>query len=118
MTQERRAITFILGLLAVMAAVYFLFLHDRTHPRQITDGRLQAVKQAVLEFANANRRLPESLQELEISMETIKDHAGVPFVYRHDASTVTLISYGADGKPGGVLFNKDQVLEFTAPPGE
>lgn len=103
------------GLIAVMAIVYFLFGNSGPSPATLTKERLDTLQTAVIEYADKHQALPTTLEDLGLAKEALIDHAGVPFVYQAEGSKVVILSYGADGKPGGHSFRADKSVSFNWP---
>lgn len=115
MSQEKKALAIVAVCLVIIGAGIFL-LRDREPPVVVTRERLAALQVSIESWSAANGgRLPESLEVLGLPGEAIRDHAGHLFDYRvaDDGKTVTLVSYGADGKPGGSMFHADNEVTFT-----
>ena len=68
-----------------------------------------------MENAENNEALPEKLSELNLGEGGLKDGIGFPFVYEVDGDSVTIVSYGSDGKPGGHTFSSDKKITFEIP---
>jgi hypothetical protein len=77
---------------------------------------MSGVKRRILLYAHQNNRLPLSLAEIPAMPgydNSIKDAWGWPLRYQiNDNGTITLISLGRDGMPGGVGEDADVVLSF------
>ncbi len=120
MTQEKKALSIVAVCLVIIAAGIFL-LRDREPPVVVTRERLAALQASIETWSAANGgRVPESLAALGLPGDATRDHAGHDFHYRvaDDGKTVTLVSYGADGKPGGSMFHADNEVTFTLEGGD
>ena len=116
MSTERKAIAIIAVCLIVMG-IGLYFLRDREAPAKVNRERLSGLRLAIEEWTETHGSPPKSLEELGLSDEAISDRAGTVFNYVvSDDGAVTLISYGADGKPGGLVFHSDTKITFQAKP--
>ncbi|MCB1062988.1 MAG: hypothetical protein KDN20_08720 [Verrucomicrobiae bacterium] len=114
MTQEKKALA-VVALCVVIIGAGMLYLRDREPPVVVTRARLSALQTSIEEWAAVQGRLPKNLEELNLPDEAIHDHADKLFDFRvsEDGKTVTLSSYGVDGKPGGSMFRADNEVTFT-----
>lgn len=115
MTQEKKTILLVAGLLAFIAIVYFAFGRRSTNPAARTMAQLQTLETAVIDHADRTGSLPESLEDLGLDAEVLSDRAGNRFVYQVNGNTVSISSLGADGKEGGHVFDADRTVKFTWP---
>lgn len=107
MTEEKKAISFVAVCLVVIAAGLF-FLRDRTPPAVEIEEKLDAIQASIETWHAEKGAPPETLEQLGLPEEAIKDIALEVFQYSvGDDGTVTLRTYGADGKPGGKMFRAD-----------
>lgn len=112
MSTEKKAVLILILCLLVMVVGWFL-VGDKEAPAVVTRERLVELQSAIEEWSRANARLPESLEELGLADEAIRDVMGTIFEYSvAEGGTVTLTSYGADGKPGGLMFRSDHSVTF------
>lgn len=58
-------------------------------------------------------KYPVSLFEINVIEKFLKDDWGRFFIYKRNKNKISLISYGKDGRPGGVNENKDICYSFT-----
>ncbi len=114
MKQETKTGLVLVGLVAIIAVIYLRFGDSEPSPVVVTVNRLNALQLEVQEWEKKNNKLPETLADLGLPDEAVTDHKGAPFVYENDNGWVTISSLGADGKPGGVMFNADQTVEFES----
>jgi len=117
MSTEKKALVMVAVCLFVMGVGLYL-MRGREAPAVVTRERLAGLQTAIEEWHRNKGSLPESLEELGLDDESIRDHSGTVFEYTpEDDGTVTLISYGVDGKPGGYMFRSDSKVTFklTAP---
>lgn len=115
MSKELKTLAFIGGLIALMVIIYFAFGTQGPSPVELTKQRLRELKTAVIDYADKNKSLPKSLQELGLADEALNDHTDTPFIYKVEGDQVTILSYGADGKEGGHAFKADKEVSFKWP---
>ena len=86
--------------------------------RATTYGTMHVTKRRILRYAHMHDRLPKALDELPIIEKfgnDLEDGWGRRILYQFvQNNTVTLISYGKDGVPGGEGNDEDQVAVFIA----
>lgn len=112
MSNEKKAIAILLACLVVIGVGLFL-AGDKDPPAELTRGRLSALQSSIEAWCGDHGRLPDSLEELGLASEAIRDHMGTVFDYTvTEDGRVTLTSYGADGKPGGHMFRADIKVTF------
>ncbi|MCK5862829.1 MAG: type II secretion system protein GspG [Candidatus Hydrogenedentes bacterium] len=108
---ELMVVVAIIALLATTAGIYlFGALDDADHAKAQTE--IKALKSAVMAYMlRNNRRLPDSIDQVAPFMDPPKvpqDPWGSTYIYnKHDSRRYTIISYGADGTPGGDEINAD-----------
>lgn len=112
MSDNRKTIFVVCGLIAAMLVIYFVFAPKGPPPATITDARLRDLEEAVMQWARENGSPPEKLSDLGLNEELLADHIGNPFIYHAEGSKVTISSLGADGRPGGVMFKADRSVSF------
>ena len=114
MTEEKKAITFVAVCVVVIVAGIFL-MRDQTPPAVEIDQRMEALEVAIQEWYAEKGSPPETLQQLGLPEEEILDILKEEFQYlvSEDGTTVTLRTYGADGKPGGKMFRADRERVFS-----
>jgi hypothetical protein len=85
-------------------------------PLDLTMTRMALTEIRIKTYWKANGRLPESLSQLPIREgydNSTMDGWARPIKYDvSGATTVTLSSLGADGRPGGAGENKDIIVSF------
>jgi len=109
----------ILGLLAVF---YFVNLLGKASlsglpPDSATSTDMYVIKRRILHYAKQNNKLPKPVDELpplEGFVNRNTDYWGNKIVIQIDGTTVSLISYGKDNKPGGTGANLDMIAVFDA----
>ncbi|MDF1813000.1 MAG: hypothetical protein P1V20_12320 [Verrucomicrobiales bacterium] len=118
MTHEKKFNFLLGGLIIAMIVIYFAFGRKAgPNPAALTDSRLQALEEAVIDWAQKQGAPPEKLSDLGLESEALTDHIGNPFIYDVSGTKVTITSFGADSKPGGVMFKADRAVRFdTAAP--
>ena len=79
-------------------------------------AQIKQLENALLQYRLKNRRFPESLEQLINNPDGINylnasripdDPWGNPYVYTLEGSRYTIISYGANGQPGGEGYDAD-----------
>ncbi|HZU97810.1 MAG TPA: type II secretion system protein GspG [Planctomycetota bacterium] len=99
----------IIGMLAAVVAVSYQH-HIIYAQRTRVQSDFQSLKDAIEMFKLQKHRLPASLDELVASKFLEKpplDPWGHAYVFATTGSTYSLLSYGADGIPGGTDENAD-----------
>ena len=96
----------IVGIVLFLAAASILLCccTEGIKPRDVTRTRITCLLVRILRYYDVNHKLPESLAELpqeENRDNAITDGWGRPIVYATNNDSVTLISLGKDGRPGG-----------------
>lgn len=125
-------ISLTLGL--AVGVFYFFSAWQRSgHPRHYLNGHyygenklaLDAVTHAVDAWREEYGSLPESLKGLDFDEDyyvrkneegEVYDMWGRPLIYQVDGDDYEVISYGEDGKPGGVWFDSDLSNRGPYPP--
>lgn len=108
---ELMVVVAIIAILATTAGIYlFGALDDADQAKAQTE--IKALKSAVTAYMlKNNRKLPNSLEEVASFMDPPripKDPWGNAYVYTKDGSrNFKIVSYGADGSPGGTEVNAD-----------
>ncbi|NLN94414.1 MAG: prepilin-type N-terminal cleavage/methylation domain-containing protein [Candidatus Hydrogenedens sp.] len=108
---ELMVVVAIIAILATTAGIYLFGALDDADQAK-AQSEIKALKGAVTAYMlKNNRRLPESLDQVSEFMDPPKipqDPWGNAYVYTKDgARKFTIISYGADGTPGGTGPNED-----------
>lgn len=107
------------GVLAGVFVVAFLLFSAITiiPPKDLTRTRLRVlaarIRQNVAQGQDVNSLDIKTLPEAPGKDNAITDGWGHPIVMRIDGSTITLTSYGKDGKPGGTGQNADIAHRFS-----
>jgi general secretion pathway protein G len=108
---ELMVVVAIIALLATTAGVYLFGALDDADQAK-AQAEIKAMKSAVTGYMlKNNRRLPDSLDQVAPFMDPPKvptDPWGNAYIYqKHDSRKYTILSYGADGTPGGDEINAD-----------
>lgn len=86
-------------------------------PDSATSTTMHVIQRRTLHYAKQHNKLPQSVDELPILegfYNTNTDYWGNKILIQIDGTTVTLISYGKDAKPGGTGANLDLIASFEA----
>ena len=109
--------TLLFLVLAVLFVAIVGLLNRDTEPPAIENRmRMEAVQAAVLAKAEETGALPADLSDLGLEESALLDKWGNPFLYEVIKGKATLMSYGVDGKEGGVVFKQDRTLTIVWPP--
>jgi hypothetical protein len=95
--------------------IYFAF-SKVPEPTVATKSILKVISGRISGWVSENGRVPESLQDIykEVDMNGFfKDAWGHEIKYFFNGSTITLLSYGKDGIPGGLGENADIYYTFS-----
>lgn len=114
MTEEKKVIIFISVCLVGIGAGIF-FLQDKKPVSVEIEDKMAAIQVAIEEWYEKKGSPPDTLQELGLPEEEIQDIIKNVFQYSisEDGTTVTLLTLGADAKPGGKMFRADKERTFT-----
>lgn len=113
----RKPITRLVAL-AFFAILMLFFATDFISPDAWTATSIGEICARMNLYLEKNGRLPETLEELpwrEGYDNSIADGWGRRILYTFDREQrkIRLVSYGRDGKPGGIGKNRDFILEAT-----
>lgn len=122
MTKTKIIVAVVAGIAVMVAAYGFLCLWAKADlgnlpPENHTATTMYPLKIRILRFAKINNKLPPDLAALPLLegfYNSTKDVWGNEIIYLVEGTTVKLISYGKDQKPGGVGENLDVVGAFEA----
>jgi hypothetical protein len=107
----------VLVLLAVILAVVTLANVETVPPRALTRTRMIVIEKRIRDYAAMHHRLPESLSDLpkppKNRDDSLVDGWGRAIQYTKAGRTVTLLSFGEDGRPGGRNEDADVSAKFT-----
>lgn len=116
----------VVAIIAILVAWQNLVDTRHVRPYQwTTQSQIRNVDEAVQEYRQATDAMPNSLDDIRTLVdaglffpqdEELLDAWERPFVYSTDGTNYTLISYGRDGKPGGVGLDCDLSNIVPAPP--
>ena len=112
---ELMVVVAIIAILATTAGVYlFGALDDADQTKAMAE--IQAMKSAITAYMlKNNRKLPNTLDEIAPFMDpprVPKDPWGKAYVYTKEGTrSFKIVSYGADGAPGGDEVNADVTSE-------
>lgn len=105
----------VVGVGCTLGVVSLLVSH--ISPRDLTVTNMYHTKRRILRYAAANDTLPTTAGQLTPMAGYVNDPNdawGRPITWRADGDTVTLTSYGRDGKPGGTGEDEDLIGVFRA----
>lgn len=121
---NKRTILIIIGLVVFVMVVGYLFLMiwmkidlGDLPPENFTSTTMYGLKRQILLYAEQNNRLPNTVDELppiEGFDNRVTDVWGNKIIMQIDGTTVSLISYGKDKKPGGQGYDHDVIGIFEA----
>jgi hypothetical protein len=116
-----RMILFLGASLACAFLIMFLWsmalMSHRLPPENYTATAMYPLRRRILRFARAQGRLPSAISEtppLEDFINETTDVWGNEIKYLVDGTTITLLSYGKDQKPGGTGDDRDVIGVFEA----
>ena len=112
---ELMVVVAIIAILATTAGVYLFGALDDADQTK-AKAEIQAMKSAITAFMlKNNRKLPNTLDEIAPFMDpprVPKDPWGNAYVYTKEGTrSFKIVSYGADGAPGGDEVNADVTSE-------
>ena len=85
-------------------------------PESLTYNSMHMIKRRILRYARTNNKLPRTLDALPVIQgysDRLTDAWAERILYHiNDDSSITLTSYGKDGRPGGAGLNADMVGVF------
>jgi hypothetical protein len=113
---------FVASLIGVIGAYFFLMLWMKAdlgdvYPDSATSTSMYVIKRRILHYAKENNKLPHSVDELPVLEGFFNhntDYWGGKIIIQVEGTTVSLISYGKDMKPGGTGENLDLIAIFEA----
>lgn len=119
----RLVIACITGLLIFGIGLNATWTNSQGHAEQLqtmTRKRIKNIDSDIQAFVKKNGKLPTSLNVVGVDPKYpsyndagLLDRWGHSYVYRLTKNTYTLISYGHDGKPGGVGIDSDISTDNT-----
>lgn len=124
MKKKNKIILTVIGVAGSLGAGYLLLmvmaaadLGYSIPPENHTSTTMYPLKTRILKYVKTHNALPSSLSvlpPLEGYINSTKDAWGNEIIYKVEGTTVKLISYGKDAKPGGVGDNLDVIGVFEA----
>lgn len=122
MTKTKKIVTVVAGITVMAAAYGFLWLWAKADlgslpPENYTSTTMYPLKTRILLYAKTHNSPPPNLTvlpPLEGFINSTKDVWGNEIIYQVQGTTIKLISYGKDQKPGGVGENLDVIGIFEA----
>jgi general secretion pathway protein G len=78
--------------------------------RTTAQGQISTFKSAVFQYRMKNKKMPASIQDLMPFLDATeipKDPWGNDYQFKSDGTDFEIISFGADGSPGGSEENED-----------
>jgi len=116
-SRRRLRLLFRLGALAACAFVVAFLLAEMPSPGSMTRGRMYLIKFRIEDYVAEHGRLPASLSDLPPlegnRISSIVDGWKRPIHYAVNGHSVTLLTLGRDGQPGGVGEDADIEITFT-----
>jgi hypothetical protein len=103
-----------LGMAAFLSSWHAVVAHARfsVSPVMITKNNMRRIFCGVDDYFARKRLIPRSLTDIPEAKEAGQDGWGKVLIYSVDSDdTITLLSYGADGKPGGTGLDADIVMK-------
>ena len=122
MTKTKKIVIVVAGIVVMAGAYGFLWLWAKADlgnlpPENYTSTTMYPLKTRILRYAKMHNSPPSNLTvlpPLEGFINSTKDVWGNEIIYQVQGTTIKLISYGKDQKPGGVGENLDVVGVFEA----
>lgn len=111
----KRIIGVIVGIVVVFG-VLGLLVHG-IPPTSLTVTRMEMIKRRILQHASAHGSLPADLVDLPIMERhdnSVEDGWRNPITLQVESNTISLVSFGKDGKPGGQGQAADIICRFPA----
>jgi hypothetical protein len=84
--------------------------------QSMTQRRLSRLDKEVIEYRKRTSALPQSLSQIDPELGDVRDGWRNPFVYSVQGQSHRLVSYGEDGKPGGIGLSCDLSNTNPEPP--
>ena len=120
MTINREITIFFVVFASIIVAVLlfeFVFV-EKIPPDALTRTRMCGIEYRIRDYYAKERRLPENLSVLPELRDDNRDYSladgwGRPIQYTIEGRTVSLLSWGKDGRPGGNGQDADITVTFT-----
>lgn len=110
------AIIILAATIAILILALWLFT-EKIPANVMTRNRISMTEYRIHEYAATHHRLPSSLSDLppleKNRDSSVADGWGRPIQYTAKDMTVTLLSLGKDGQPGGTGEDADIQVTFT-----
>ena len=107
--------SFFIGLLLLLVVVAITPGRPKVRPPDLdTRNVLAGLKRRICDYVATNHRFPNGLSDLP-QLNNFSDGWGRQIQYTREGRTVTLLSLGADGRPGGSNQDADITIVFTVP---
>lgn len=108
---ELMVVIAIIAILATIVGVNVFRNIDESN-QTAAKAQIRVFKNALVSYKLKHKKFPQSLEELAtggfLESRTVPtDPWGNPYVYQAQGSTYSIISYGADGRPGGSEYDAD-----------
>lgn len=106
---ELMVVIAIIAILATIVGVNVMGNIDESS-KAAAQAQIKNLKTAVVAYRLKNKKMPSSLQDLTPFLdpqEIPKDPWGNDYQFRGDGADFEILSYGADGSPGGTDLNED-----------
>jgi len=102
----------VIAIIAILATIVGVNVFGQIDTAGVgaAQAQIKSFQSAVVAYRLKNRTMPSSLNDLlpfMDSSEIPKDPWGKDYVYKSEGSEFEIISYGADGVPGGTDINAD-----------
>jgi len=110
MMQKKQMILLTILLCVILLAVIIGKIVESTHLNN--NIKLKFIAQHINNYIDDYNKYPASLTEINVKKNFLKDEWGRFFIYKKGKNKITLISYGEDGKKGGVKTNQDIYYSF------
>lgn len=108
---ELMVVIAIIAILATIVGVNVFRNIDESN-QTAAKAQIRVFKNALVSYKLKHKKFPQSLDELAsggfLESKTVPaDPWGNPYVYRAEGAAYTIMSYGADGRPGGSGYDAD-----------
>jgi general secretion pathway protein G len=104
----------VIAIIAILATIVGVNVFQNIDESNVTAAKAQirVFKNALVSYKLKNKKFPQSLDELASgnfleSKQVPPDPWGNPYNYSAEGSSYTIVSYGADGRPGGSEYDAD-----------
>lgn len=103
----------VIAIIATLAAIVGVNVFKNIDESNVATAKAQIrnFKNALVSYKLKNKKFPQALDELAsggfLEGKVPTDPWNNPYVYSIDGSKYTIVSYGADGRPGGTEYDSD-----------